>query len=325
VLGSGEERAFRIAGYAAYYRHLKRSFLTSVESLDGAYPLEISHCGICVWSGACKERREADDHLSLVAGIRADQRAKLEDAGIVTMTQLAAARERPWRMTEGAFDNLRVQALLQVEQWRAIARGEEQPYRYRFREELRTQESAPQPPAAGFAKLPEPAPGDIFFDIEGDPLYRPDRGLEYLFGFYLPDEDRYVPFWAKDSGEERLAFEASVDFIAQRLARYPDLHVYHYASYEKSALRRLMGRFASREREIDNFLIRGLFRRSLSDRTASDVDLAAVIFAQKSRSVLRAQALHGNPWRRRFDRDVRSVARFRRPRTARRHRAVQRG
>jgi len=259
VLGSGEERAFRIAGYAAYYRHLKRSFLTSVESLDGAYPLEISHCGICVWSGACKERREADDHLSLVAGIRADQRAKLEDAGIVTMTQLAAARERPWRMTEGAFDNLRVQALLQVEQRRAIARGEDQPYRYRFREELRTQESAPQPPAAGFAKLPEPAPGDIFFDIEGDPLYRPDRGLEYLFGFYLPDEDRYVPFWAKDSGEERLAFEASVDFIAQRLARYPDLHVYHYASYEKSALRRLMGRFASREREIDNFLIRGLF------------------------------------------------------------------
>jgi uncharacterized protein len=33
----------------------------------------------------------------------------------------------------------------------------------------------------GLHPLPEPSPGDIFFDIEGDP-FAEDCGLEYLFG-----------------------------------------------------------------------------------------------------------------------------------------------
>ena len=33
---------------------------------------------------------------------------------------------------------------------------------------------------AGFARLPEPSPGDLFFDIEGDPFF--EGGLEYLWG-----------------------------------------------------------------------------------------------------------------------------------------------
>jgi len=38
-----------------------------------------------------------------------------------------------------------------------------------------------------------PDEGDVFFDMEGDPLYRPERGLEYLFGVYLSHERKYVP------------------------------------------------------------------------------------------------------------------------------------
>ncbi len=259
VLGSGDERAFRMADYAAYYRHLKHSFLAMVANLRDAYPLEVSHCNVCAWSDACRRRREADDHLSLVAGMRVGQMGKLEDAGITTMAKLATTSVRPWGMSERTFDDLRTQAELQVEQRRASARGERTPYRYRFRPDPIVDEAATQKATAGFAKLPEPARGDIFFDIEGDPLYRPDRGLEYLFGLYVPDEDRYIAFWAKDSSEERRAFEQCVDFIAERLGRHPNLHVYHYAAYEKSALRRLMGRFASREREIDDFLTHGVF------------------------------------------------------------------
>ena len=36
----------------------------------------------------------------------------------------------------------------------------------------------------GFARLPAPSPGDVFFDIEGDP-YWGREGLEYLFGSCL--------------------------------------------------------------------------------------------------------------------------------------------
>ena len=35
----------------------------------------------------------------------------------------------------------------------------------------------------GFARLPKPDPGDLFFDMEGDPLH--PQGLEYLFGLCL--------------------------------------------------------------------------------------------------------------------------------------------
>jgi hypothetical protein len=44
-----------------------------------------------------------------------------------------------------------------------------------------------------------------------------------------------------------------------RWAQYPDLHIYHYAPYEPGALKRLMGRYATREDEIDRMLRGHLF------------------------------------------------------------------
>ena len=40
---------------------------------------------------------------------------------------------------------------------------------------------------------------------------------------------------------------------------HPDLHVYHYAAYEITALKRLMGRYGTREAELDDLLRRGVF------------------------------------------------------------------
>ncbi len=39
-----------------------------------------------------------------------------------------------------------------------------------------------------------------------------------------------------------------------RLQQFPDLHIYHFAPYEPAALKRLMGRYATREEEIDRLL-----------------------------------------------------------------------
>jgi len=33
--------------------------------------------------------------------------------------------------------------------------------------------------------------------------------------------------------------------------QFPDVHIYHYAPYEPAALKRLMGRYATRENELD--------------------------------------------------------------------------
>src|SRR5271168_4727245 len=57
--------------------------------------------------------------------------------------------------------------------------------------------------------------------------------------------------WAVSREQERRTFEAFVDFVMARWEKYPDFHIYHYAPYEPSALKRLMGRYATREQEID--------------------------------------------------------------------------
>jgi uncharacterized protein len=249
VYGNGEEQHFRINDYMSYYRHLKRAFLNfaNAPAMDrmetaGEYPLKCKHCDICAWNDACKGQRDADDHLSLIAWMRRDQIAKFEAAGITRVTQLAEAadEQRPNGMNEQTFTKLRRQASLQV-------RGRES--RVPIYELLEHQ------PPLGFSLLPPPSAGDVFFDMEGDPLYEPGRGLEYLFGCWMPDDvDRFRVFWGKTRDEEKLAFEAFVDFVMDRRKRFPALHVYHYANYEKRALRDLAQAHCTRENEVDELL-----------------------------------------------------------------------
>jgi uncharacterized protein len=245
VLGSGIERAFRIADYAAYYRRLKASFLGEAATIAQTYPLACRHCTVCAWNDRCEARRDRDDHLSIVAFMRADQIEKFEACGIATVAALATASDddRPKAMSPESFDYLRAQAAEQHKGRLAAAAGAAYPYSYAFRKNQDT---------TGFAKLPSPAAGDVFFDIEGDPLFRPDRNLDYLFGFYLADERRYEAFWATDFAQERDTFARVIDFIVERRKRYPSMRVYHYAAYEKTSFARLMGRYRLREREVDD-------------------------------------------------------------------------
>ena len=247
VFGDGAEKRYRLHDYMAYYRHLKASFLDFVERAQrdriaepAEYPFERAHCSVCEWNAACERRRRDDDHLSLVAWIRRDQIAKLEEAGIATLTQLAraSATGRPAGMRADTFEKLRRQASLQE-------RGRTEPLYELVRHE----------PPLGFALMPPPAAGDVFFDMEGDPLYEPGRGLEYLFGCWMPDDDTpFRAFWGVDRAAERRAFEAFVDFVTERRRRYPGMHVYHYAGYEKSALRRLAQQHCTREDQVDDLL-----------------------------------------------------------------------
>jgi len=294
ILGTGAERQFRVNDYAAYYRRLKAAYLASAESRADSYPFECAHCDLCTWRDVCAARRDADDHLSLVAGIRRDQIAKLEDAGVLTLAALATANDdaRPKRLGFDTYANLRAQAAEQ-HRYRMAARASDGKieHSYSFRPVTPGSNGAGTVAAAtpkiGLARLPEPSPGDVFFDIEGDPLYRPGRSLEYLFGVYLPDEDEYRPFWGTTPDEERKAFETFVDFVVERQKNNPNLHVYHYAPYETTALKRLMGRFASRENEIDRFLIGETF-----------VDLYPIVrqsvwISQPSYSIKKVEALYG--------------------------------
>jgi predicted RecB family nuclease len=244
VLGSGVRESFRPSEFAAYYRRVRARFLDAIERGLDVYPVPVAHCPLCDFKELCEKQWESDDHPVLVANIRRGQITRLAAAGITTLEELAEARddERPAKMPAGTFEALREQAALQLQHRRTG---------------VHDLHLLPPEPARGFALLPPPSAGDLFFDIEGDPFWEAQGGLEYLWG--VSDATEYRAFWAHDRAQEKQAFEDFVDFVRMRRAEDPNLHVYHYASYETSALKRLMGEYGTREDEIDDLLRGGVF------------------------------------------------------------------
>src|SRR4030095_14448124 len=50
-----------------------------------------------------------------------------------------------------------------------------------------------------------------------------------------------------------------VDLVHERLARFPDLHVYHFSGSEPSTLKRLMAEHGTRDVQADELLRRRVF------------------------------------------------------------------
>ena len=245
LLGNGEQQTFRPQEFAAYYRRVRSRLERFVADPPPTEPYPVDHCRICDFKPICDAYWDSVDHLSRVAGVYRTQIERLEAAGITTLAQLgrAPAEPVPAGINPDSWAKNREQAELQLH---ARERGQDI---YRLIE--------PQP-EAGFALLPDPSPGDLFFDFEGNPFWDADGSLEYLWGI-LDVDGNFEPLHAHDHETERIAFETFVDLVHERLARYPDLHVYHYAPYEITALKRLMGRYGTRERELDDLLRREVF------------------------------------------------------------------
>jgi predicted RecB family nuclease len=277
LFGNGVESAYDPRRYVAYVRAAQRRFAQALGALDPAsVPERVPGCEQCAWSRHCDGVRRRVDHLSLVAGMRRDQTKRLVAAGIPTLERLATATEdaRPARMVAPTFVKLRRQAALQL--------GQRVTGTYRY-------ELLPPRPRHGFEALPHPAAGDVYFDMEGDPLYEAGRGLEYLFGAHVPDDTAqpYRAFWGESREGERIAFEAFVDWLTAHRTAYPHAHVYHYAPYEKSALRTLAMRHGTREDEVDD-LLRG---EVLVDLYA--VVKAALAQSQDGYSIKKLEAFYG--------------------------------
>ena len=247
-----EPQIYRMDDYAAYFRRVKRSLETAIHEQATAeiYPDPKEHCDVCRWQDRCDKKRRVDDHLSLVAGMSKIHIDELKRHGIGTMASLAAVPvPLPWKPARGAahsYERVREQARIQI--YGRVAGST-------------LHELLPVNPGYGLTILPEPSAGDVFLDLEGDP-FAGEGGLEYLFGYAYANGDGnavYIADWALSREEEKAGFERFIDFVMNRLEQHPNLHIYHFAPYEPAALKRLMGRYASREDEIDFLLRSGCF------------------------------------------------------------------
>ena len=243
-LGDGTVVRYRVGDLIPVYRS-QRALLQRLldEHYAAGKPVrwEDEDVNACFRCPLCTEQLRATDDLLLVAGMRVTQRDKLIGAGVGTVAELADHKSPVPDLAPSALNKLTAQAKLQVRQ--------------RDTGTPQFEIVDPQP----LTLLPEPDPGDLFFDFEGDPLWTADGhdwGLEYLFGV-LEAAGNFHPLWAHNRVDERKALTDFLAMVKKRRRRRPDMHIYHYAPYEKAALLRLAGRYGVGEDEVDELLRSG--------------------------------------------------------------------
>lgn len=237
---------YRVLDYAAYYRAVRARLELAMQKVPDTYPEPTDHCGVCRWWPECDRRWRRDDHLSLTAGISRLQRKQLIEWEVPTVESLARMplplTRAPLHGSKDGYTRIREQARVQI-----VGRRQKAP----------VHELLPIEDGRGLCRLPEPSAGDIFFDLESDPFVGA-QGREYLFGF-THSGGTYEKRWALSSEEEKAAFEWFVDFVMQRWEEHPSMHIFHFSPKEPSTIKSLMGRYATREDEIDRWLRGGLF------------------------------------------------------------------
>ena len=254
VLGGGAKpEKFPVGHYIAYFRKVRREFEGAWTGTEDTYPEPTEHCDVCSWFPICDGRRRRDDHLSLVAGITRNQRKALVERGVTTVQRLAGLglpiEPKIERIGDAALLHIREQARLQV----------------KGREEGRMVYELLEPVEAekGLAALPPPSPGDVFLDFEGVP-FAFEQGLEYLIGVVtIPQETgaqpAYEALWSFDRAGEKNAFEKFIADVMERWRRRPDMHIYRYAAYEPTTIKRLAGRHGTCVGEVDQLLRASVF------------------------------------------------------------------
>lgn len=272
VLGDNSHSVHQVAPLLGLYRQQRAVLFDLLEQrVSDPHPTawgdqRYAACG-AKGCPACDEQIILTDDLLHVAGMRKTQRDKLHLAGFGTLTEFANATRRNVLDTTAGIGHdtlaqLHTQAFLQFQ----------------------TKNAPEQPPAweilsrGVLESLPDPDPGDLFFDFEGDPTYQeydahqlspigsasgPDApwfGIEYLFGLWGKGlgsptmETSFLSLWAENFEEEKQALLDFCALVEQRLGTHPGMHIYHYAPYERTRLATLAARHGVAQECVDALL-----------------------------------------------------------------------
>lgn len=269
ILGDGARSRHRIADIAPVFRRRRARLHTIVRDRaravgadhlrESAAPVAwgaegVSACGRCE---VCEPEIVRTRDPLLIAGIRRSQRDALVAAGFDTIEAVSAMLEGSQNTEAHAcvsfppevpglsgqtVERLSAQARLQLD----AVQGAAPPVRVID--------------ARALAAIPQPNPGDIFFDFEGDPMYRepgPDAsarwGIDYLFGLVDTDE-HFTAIWAHTLEDEKQALLDFLALVKSRRAQFPAMRIYHYAAYERTHLLSIAARHGVGEAEVDDLL-----------------------------------------------------------------------
>ena len=257
ILGDGNESRHRIADIAPVFRarrdRLHRMLLERYAAVgadgrrESAAPVawgapDVTACGRCE---VCEPEIVSHRDPLLISGMQRMHRDRFMAAGVTTIDGVAAlslSSSEIDGISGRVLERLVRQAQVQV----GAVPGEAPPVQVAYPHAL--------------AAIPQPSEGDLFFDFEGDPMYREpglggraDWGLDYLFGM-VDVREQFTALWAHDLAAEKQALIDFMALVAARRAEYPGMHIYHYAAYERTHLTSIAARHGVCEAEVDDLL-----------------------------------------------------------------------
>ncbi len=182
-------------------------------------------CKLCHWYTRCKQECIKNDDLTLIAELGRSKRDVIADT-IPTVTALASCNPDAYiKGKKTIFPGIGPDTLI----------------KFHERAKLLSTPGA-KPYLKGAVSLPIAAK-EVFFDIEADPM----RDIVYLHGFVerpfsQPAKSQFVPFYSDgiDPADEEATFAHAWAYL---VARVQDSTVYYYSSYERTAYKKLAGKY----------------------------------------------------------------------------------
>jgi len=216
-----------------------------LNEIDKTKPEKCSFCQICPWLEECTKIWKNEDNLNQIGGLSKVHLKKLLELKIDTVTKLSKQNASK---TLKSFRNeisykLVTQAQLQKEY--------EKTNKLIFKTNPNNLNNS-----KGFNLLPKPSAHDLYFDIESveDHIY--PGGLEYLFGIYYIENKnkKFKVLWAHNKEQEKKNVIEFFDFTESHFKKYPSSKIYHYGSYEITALQKLTSFHKVMGIEYDHYL-----------------------------------------------------------------------
>ena len=213
--------------------------------VDKQKPEKCSFCSTCEWQEECEKIWIKEDNLNQVGGLTKVHLKKLLELKIDTISKLSKqdSKKTLKGFRKEISERLITQAKLQKEY-----------------DKTNVPIYQPNPNnlngIKGFNLLPEPSECDLYFDIESveDHIY--PGGLEYLLGIYYIEngKEKFKALWSHNKEEEKQNVIEFFNFTQSHFKKYPKSKIYHYGSYEITALLKLTSFHKVKGIEYDHYL-----------------------------------------------------------------------
>ena len=213
--------------------------------VDKQKPEKCSFCSTCEWQEECEKIWIKEDNLNQVGGLTKVHLKKLLELKIDTISKLSKqdSKKTLKGFRKEISERLITQAKLQKEY-----------------DKTNVPIYQPNPNnlngIKGFNLLPEPSECDLYFDIESveDHIY--PGGLEYLLGIYYIEngKEKFKALWSHNKEEEKKNVIEFFNFTQSHFKKYPKSKIYHYGSYEITALLKLTSFHKVKGIEYDHYL-----------------------------------------------------------------------